>query len=155
MGVANAHRAHRFIRRFEVFFAGRAGTFRGRPISRAALGGSMGLRFVRWWVVLMGGVLLGAGLCLHGQLAVAQHLRDEAQNTFFLWRAIGGLTFIFQDEVTQASLWMNEVPEPVMRESDRAAWTLVVMGGLMSLTAPLLHGRRGKKRRGKKSAKSG
>lgn len=112
----------------------------------------MGLRFVRWWVVLLGGVLLGAGLCLHGQLAVAQHLREEAQNTFFLWRAIGGLTFIFQDEVTQASLWMNEVPEPVLRESDRAAWTLAVLGGLMSITAPLLRGQNRKQRRARRSS---
>jgi hypothetical protein len=102
----------------------------------------MVLRLVRWWVVLLGGALLGAGLCLHGQLAVARHLREEAQSSFFLWRAIGGLTFIFQDEVTQAAIWMDEVPEPVLRESDRAAWTLVVIGGLLGAAAPLLRGRR-------------
>lgn len=107
----------------------------------------MVLRFVRWWVVLLGGVLLGVGLCLHGQLAVAEHLRDQAQSTFFLWRGIGQLTFIFQDEVTQAALWMHDVPETVMRESDRAAWTLVVIGLLMSTMAPLLHARAKRRRR--------
>jgi len=119
----------------------------------AAPEAAMGLRFVRWWMVLLGGVLLGAGLCLHGQLAVAHHLRHEAQGTFFLWRMVGELTFFLQDEVTQASLWMNDVPEPVLRESGRAAWTLAVIGGLMGLSAPLLHGRR--RQRGKRKKKAG
>ena len=105
------------------------------------------LRFIRWWVVLLGGVLLGAGLCLHGQLAVAQTLRDQVQNTFFLWRGIGQMTFIFQDEVTQVALWMNEIPEDVMRESKSAAWTLAIIGGLMACTAPLLRRRTRHKKR--------
>lgn len=109
----------------------------------------MGSRFVRWWLVLLGGALVGVGLCLHGQLAVAEYLRDEAQSTFFLWRGVGQLTFIFQDDVTQAALWMNEVPESVMQESGRAAWTLVVIGALMSTAAPLLRGR-SRRRRGKR-----
>lgn len=96
------------------------------------------LRFVRWWVILLGGILLGAGLCLHGQLAVAEHLRDQVQDTFFLWRGIGQVTFIFQDEVTQAALWMNEIPEEVVEESSSAAWTLCILGGLLACTAPLL-----------------
>ena len=100
------------------------------------------LRFVRWWVVLLGGALLGVGLCLHGQLAFARHMREEVENTFFLWRAIGRLTFFMQDEVTQAALWMHAVPDGVMRESDSAAWTLVVIGGLFALSAPLLRRRR-------------
>ena len=101
----------------------------------------MWVRLVRWWVVLVGGALLGAGLCLHGQLAVAQELRNEAASTFFLWRAIGQVTFIFQDEVTQAALWMHEVPDSVVRESDRAAWTLVILGGILAVIAPWIHGK--------------
>ncbi|MEM7203730.1 MAG: hypothetical protein AAF628_25930 [Planctomycetota bacterium] len=96
------------------------------------------LRFVRWWVVLAGGVLLGAGLCLHGQLVVAGALREEVQGTFFLWRGVGQLTFIFQDEVTQTALWMNEIPPPVMRESNAASWALIVVGALLALASPLL-----------------
>ena len=98
----------------------------------------MWLRLVRWWVALVGGSLLGAGLCLHGQLAVALELRQQVQGTFFLWRAVGQMTFIFQDEVTQAALWMNKIPDAVIRESDRAAWTLVVLGGVLALIAPVL-----------------
>ena len=107
----------------------------------------MWIRLVRWWGVLLGGVLLGAGLCLHGQLAVAMELRDNAQNTFILWRAVGQITFIFQDEVTQAALWMHEVPDSVVRESDRVAWTMVVIGALIASAAPLLHGKRRKRKR--------
>ena len=100
------------------------------------------LRFARWWVVLLGGALLGVGLCLHGQLAVARVLREEVTNTFFLWRAIGQVTFIFQDDVTQAAIWMHDVPDAVMRESDSAAWVLVAIGALLALSAPMLRRRR-------------
>ncbi|MDP6929231.1 MAG: hypothetical protein QF412_05970, partial [Planctomycetota bacterium] len=82
------------------------------------------LRLVRWWVVLLGGIFLGAGLFLHGQVAVAFFMRESAQDTFFLWRWVGQITFIFQDETTKAALWMNEIPEEVIRESswqDRVA----------------------------------
>ena len=94
-------------------------------------------RWARAGIGLIGGVFLGAGLCLHGQLATAHHMRDEVQGTFFLWRAVGQATFIFQDDVTKASLWMNEIPEDVLQHSDRAAWLLVLLGAAMVIGAPV------------------
>lgn len=104
------------------------------------------LKVLRFWLILLGGMLLGAGLVLHGQVAIAQEMRHQVQDTFFLWRAIGQVTFIFQDDVTKAALWMNEVPESVLRESDRAAWVLAIIGALMALAAPLCRRRRKRKR---------
>ena len=49
----------------------------------------------RWLFTFLGGALLGAGLVLHGQVALARYMRQEVDNTFFLWRAIGHATFAF------------------------------------------------------------
>jgi hypothetical protein len=106
----------------------------------------MWAKLARWWVVLLGGVLLGAGLCLHGQLAIARQLRAEARSTFFLWRGVGQLTFIFQDDVTKAALWMNEVPDDVIRESDAAAWSLVFLGALVAVAATGIQGKATRRR---------
>lgn len=88
----------------------------------------MFVRLVRWWLVLIGGVLLGAGAVLHAQVALAQHSREEVQSVFFLWRGFGQLTFIFQDDETKMALWLNELPAEMLLESQRAAWTLVLVG---------------------------
>ena len=104
----------------------------------------MWLAFVRWWVVLLGGTLLGAGLVLHAQVALAHQSRDEVQGVFFLWRGLGQLTVIFQDDTTKMALWLNEVPEALLVESDRAAWTLVVIGAFFAITAVFLQRRPGK-----------
>ena len=85
----------------------------GRPA--AALPCCAMLRLMRWLFVVLGGVLIGVGLALHGQVALA----------------------------------MKEVPEPALRESDRAAWVLIVVGGLITVTGPLLRGGRGKGKGGK------
>lgn len=102
----------------------------------------MMLRFLRAWAILLGGMLIGAGLCLHGQIAVAHAMREQVASTFFLWRGIGELTFVFQDDVTKAALWMNEIPAEVLRQSDAAAWTLVVLGGVLVGAAPFVRRRR-------------
>jgi len=96
------------------------------------------VRFVRWLFAVLGGVILGAGLVLHGQVAMARYMRNEVQGTFFLWRAIGEATFAFQGEQTRMALAMAEVPEAALKESDRAGWVLVVVGSLIALTGPLL-----------------
>lgn len=96
------------------------------------------LGIARWLFTLIGGVLLGSGLVLHGQVALARYMKDEVANTFFLWRALGQATFAFQRSDVRMALAMQEVPDEALRESDRAAWVLVVVGGLVSLTAPLL-----------------
>ncbi len=100
------------------------------------------LRFLRWLVVLIGGVLIGGGLVLHGQVAVARYMREEVDRTFFLWRAIGQATFTFQSDDVRMALVAAETPEEALRESDRAAWVLVIIGGLLALTGPLLHSHR-------------
>ena len=96
------------------------------------------LRLARWWLILLGGVLLGAGLVLHGQIAFARYARQEVADTFILWRGIGRLTFAFQDPTRRIALVIDEVPEDVVRECDRAAWVLVVLGAAIALSAPLV-----------------
>ncbi len=108
------------------------------------------LRLARWLCAVLGGVILGGGLVLHGQVAVARYMRDEVESTFFLWRAIGHATFVFQGGETQMALAMSEVPEAALKESDRAAWVLVIVGSLVALTGPLL--RRGQVAPVKKAA---
>ncbi|MFN3243286.1 MAG: hypothetical protein ACE37K_17425 [Planctomycetota bacterium] len=97
----------------------------------------------RWLFTLVGGVLVGAGLVLHGQVALARYMRDEVDNTFFLWRALGEATFVFQGGETRMALAMSEVPPEALHHSDRAAWVLVIVGGLVALTGPLLRRGRG------------
>jgi hypothetical protein len=106
------------------------------------------LPLLRWLFVVLGGSLVGVGLALHGQVALARHMREEVDRTFVLWRALGQATFAFQGGETRMALAMKEVPDEALRESDRAAWVLVAVGGLITLTGPLLRGR-GKAKGGK------
>ncbi len=102
----------------------------------------MVLSIARWFFAVLGGLILGAGLVLHGQVAMARYMRKEVDGTFFLWRAIGEATFTIQGGETRMALAMAEVPEQALKESDRAGWVLVIVGSLVALTGPLL--RRGK-----------
>ncbi len=83
---------------------------------------------------VLGGMLIGAGLVLHGQVAFAEYIRDEVENTFALWRGIGSLTFMFQGDQTKMALWLYDVPPSVMLESNRAAWTLIAIGLVCAIT---------------------
>ena len=103
------------------------------------------MKWVRWWLVFLGGLLIGAGLVLHGQVAMAEYARDEVQGVFILWRVVGQLTFIFQDDLTQTGLFLNDVPTDVLVQSDRMAWTLSLFGVVLEITATQL--RRCRKRR--------
>ena len=98
------------------------------------------LRLVRWLCAVLGGAILGAGLVLHGQVAMARYMRNEVESTFVLWRAIGEATFTFQGEETRMALAMAEVPQAALAESARAGWVLVIVGSLLALTGPLLMG---------------
>ncbi|MFT4842121.1 MAG: hypothetical protein ACI8UD_000408 [Planctomycetota bacterium] len=105
----------------------------------------------RWLFTFIGGVLLGSGLVLHGHVALARYMREEVDNTFFLWRAMGEATFAFQGGETRMALAMSEVPKEALVASDRAAWVLVIVGGLVAVTGPMLRrGRREPKGTGKK-----
>ena len=65
-------------------------------------------------------------------------MRDEVDNTFFLWRAIGEATVFLQGSDVRVALALREVPVEVLQESDTAAWTLIVVGALLALTVPFL-----------------
>jgi hypothetical protein len=98
----------------------------------------MVLRVARWWLTLLGGVLLGMGLVLHGQVMWTRYIRNEVENTFILWRGIGKLTFVFQDTATKTALTAHEFPASLINEADRAAWTLVAIGVILAATAFLI-----------------
>lgn len=99
--------------------------------------------FGRWFLTLLGGVLLGGGVVLHGQVALVRAMTNEVHQTFFLWRAIGRATIFLQGGDVQMAFAMTEVPPEVLRECDFAAWTLVAVGALIAIAAPLLpRGRR-------------
>ena len=93
---------------------------------------------LRWALIVFGGVLIGAGLVLHGHVAMAHYMRDEVDSTFFLWRAIGEATIFLQGSDVRMALAMREVPAEVLQETDTAAWTLVVVGALLAVMVPLL-----------------
>lgn len=96
------------------------------------------LRFLRWLMVLIGGLLLGAGLTLHGHVAMSHYMRQEVDKTFVLWRAIGRATFYFQGGETKMALAMREVPEEALEQADRAAWIVLAIGALFALTGPFV-----------------
>ena len=112
------------------------------------------MRFVRWLLVVIGGILAGAGLALHGQVALARYMKGEVDRTFVLWRALGQATFAFQGGETRVALAVKEVPDEALQHSDRAAWVLVIVGGLISVTGPLMHGHRGGGSKGRTSRAS-
>jgi hypothetical protein len=99
--------------------------------------------FLRWLLTTIGGLVAGAGVTLHGQVAFARYVQGEVAGTFFLWRAIGRATFWFQGEPTQLALALAEVPASALRASDVAAWTLVAIGTLLALAGLLLPRRAG------------
>lgn len=101
------------------------------------------LRLIRWWAVLLAGGLLGAGVVLHGQLAMGRLIREEVESVPGIYRAIGHATFFLQDATTRSSLLLHEIPEEALEEGDHMAWTLVICGALCALAAPMLLRRHG------------
>ena len=71
---------------------------------------------------------------------LARYAREEVQNTFVLWRKIGQATFYFQGGETRMALAMNEIPPEALRESDRVAWVLLILGGVIAFSSPLVLG---------------
>jgi hypothetical protein len=105
------------------------------------------MRLLRWFCVVFGGVLMGVGLALHGQVALARHMQNEVDRTFIVWRWLGKATFAFQGGETRMALAMREVPQSALRESDRAAWQLIGVGVVIALAGPWLRASRGGKAR--------
>ena len=52
--------------------------------------------------------------------------------------------FSFQGGETRLALAMAEVPPEALATSDKAAWTLVLLGSAVAVVGPLLGGARGK-----------
>jgi hypothetical protein len=104
----------------------------------------MVLRAIRWLLLVLGGVLLGAGLFLHGQVAVARDIRGQVDGTFFLWREIGRATFFMQGSDPRIGLTLAEVPEEVLQMSNRTGWTLVWFGLAVAVLTPWLLRPRGR-----------
>lgn len=97
----------------------------------------------------VGGAFLGAGLFLQGQVTLALHLRAEVQETFFLWRAIGRASVLFQDQGTRAALLADELPEAALRHSQHAAAAMMTLGALLLIVAPFVRKGRGPARKRK------
>lgn len=98
-------------------------------------------RFLRWLMVLIGGLLAGIGLTLHGHVAMSHYMRQEVDKTFVLWRAIGRATFYFQGGETKMALAMSEVPKEALEQADRAAWVLLAIGALLACSGPFVRPR--------------
>jgi hypothetical protein len=98
----------------------------------------MAVRIARWLFTLIGGLFLGAGLELHGLIAIAWRMIGEVDRTFFLFRAIGRGTIFMLGSERRIALAIKEIPPEVLEECSRTAWMLVIVGGLFSVTAPFL-----------------
>ncbi|HLU39188.1 MAG TPA: hypothetical protein VK081_07370 [Planctomycetota bacterium] len=96
----------------------------------------MATRLLRWVFLVAGGCMIGAGLVLIGQLVFADHMRARVRDTFFLWRGIGQVSFIFQDDETKLALWLNEIDPAVLAHSRHVAWVLITLGTMLALVAP-------------------
>lgn len=69
-------------------------------------------------------------------------MQEEVASTFFLFRAIGYATFVFQGDTTQVALAISELPPGALEHSERVAITLLVVGGLILVAVPFLKKRR-------------
>ena len=61
------------------------------------------------------GVMVGAGLLLYGQVRFGLYIHDEVENTFFLWRKIGEVTYFLQ---TPQTSWRSRST----RSTSRCSW---------------------------------
>lgn len=82
------------------------------------------------------GVMVGAGFLLYGQVRVGLYIHDQVENTFFLWREIGEITYFLQSPETQLSLALHEIDKSVLMESRRAGITLMIIGALIAFVTP-------------------
>lgn len=106
------------------------------------------VRFARWCLVLLGGVLIGAGLELHGFVAIVRHMAHEVDNTFFLFRAVGRATSFLLGGEQRMALAIQELPPEVVDECARSGYVLMVVGALLAFCAPLLRSKVAARSRG-------
>lgn len=90
---------------------------------------------VKWLLHLLGGVFLGMGLLLWGQAEFLHYVRHEVEDTFFLFRWIGKISFVFMSPGRKVALALAEIPPEAVRESLRWAKAFLVLGAALILLA--------------------
>ncbi|MCB9919337.1 MAG: hypothetical protein H6832_13120 [Planctomycetes bacterium] len=100
------------------------------------------VKILRLALIILAGILLGAGGLLLGQVHVARIMEERVDSTFFLFRAIGYATFVFQGDEVQVALAIKELPPEALEHSKRVAWFLIAVGSLGLLAAPFLKRRK-------------
>lgn len=100
------------------------------------------MRLTKFFLGLLAGLILGAGLLLFGQVKLAERMRAEVESKFFLLRAIGYATFIFQGDDVQVALTIADLPEGAIEHSHRVAVTLLVVGALILFAVPWIRTKR-------------
>jgi len=92
-----------------------------------------GAGLVRWFLHLLGGVFLGMGLLLWGQAEFLAYVRDEVEGTFFLFRWIGKISFVFMSADKKVALALADIPPEAVQESVRWAKAFLVTGAALVL----------------------
>ena len=68
-------------------------------------------------------------------------MKEEVDSTFFLLRAVGYATFVFQGDDVQVALAISELPDGALEHSGRVAITLLVIGALVLAAVPFVRKR--------------
>lgn len=100
------------------------------------------LRLTKCLLYFCSGFMVGVGLLLYGQVRLAMLVKEEVEGTFFLWRAIGNVTYFLQGQSTQVALTVGQLPREYLVHSKRVGLTLIVFGALCGLLAPWCKKRR-------------
>lgn len=99
------------------------------------------LRFARASMRFVAGLLVGLGLMLYGQLQTAELMREQVQETFWLWRNIGHATFFLQGTDVQVALLLSTIADEHYQHSNRVALTLMIVGGCLLFAAAFVRQR--------------
>ena len=100
------------------------------------------LRCTKSLLYFLSGFLVGVGLLLYGQVKLAMTIKEEVEGTFFLWRAIGNVTYFLQGQSTQVALTVGKLPQEYLVHSKRVGLTLIALGVLCGLISPWCKKRR-------------
>ena len=90
---------------------------------------------------VFGGMLIGVGLLLAGQVHVVRLMRQRVEDTAGVWRWVGKATFVAQSHDVQTALVLNKIPEATVQECERIAIALVALGMACALSVPFLRKR--------------
>ena len=92
-------------------------------------------------MAVFGGILVGVGLLLACQIHVVRHMRQQVDDTFFLWRWVGKATFVAQTHDVQTAIVLEKIPESTIQECERIAIALMALGSACALSVPFLRRR--------------